>query len=454
MAATSVPTPPLEALRDAVAGAVIGPDDGGYDGARMPWNRVEQRPAAVVEAASADDVQAAVSFAAEHELAVAAQPTGHSSTGGLDGAVLLRTRGLDAVTIDPDARVARIGAGALWRDVQGPAAEHGLAGLAGTAPHVGAVGYTMGGGFGWLGRQHGLCCSRVRAADLVLADGSTRRADAATEPDLLWGLRGGGGNFGIVTSMDLELVEAPEVFAGVLAFPLERTRELLGAWRDWALDVPEAISSVLTILRLPDVPFLPPELRGAQMVVIGACHAGGPRGESAFAPLRELGPFMDTLGPMPPSRLGELHNDPEDPIPSVDTAAMVGELPDEALDALDDAARPRSDSPLVFTELRHAGGAFARPAPGGGAVDHLEGQFLLHALGVPMGPAAAALPEGLERVRSALAPWIAPSLLPNFVTRREQAPGAFRPATLARLRAIKSQVDPDARILCSHPLDA
>lgn len=445
-------TTPLDRLRAAASGTVTGPDDGGYDDARAPWNLTEQHPVAVLDASSPDDVEAAVAVAADAGLRVVTQATGHSSTGGFDDAVLIRTRELASVDVDPARKVATIGPGTHWGAVQEAAAGHGLTGLVGTAPHVSAVGFTMGGGVSWLGRTHGLASGRLRAAELVLADGSRTRVDETSDPDLLWALRGGGGNFGIVVGMELDLVDAPEVFAGVVMFPIERTRELLGAWHEWTASVPEAVTSMLTVLRLPPAPFIPKEFRGKELVVIGACHADGTDGAADLAPIRGLDPFMDTFGPMPPTGLGALHNDPVDPLPDLGGAAMLKGLDDEALDILAAHTGPESGSPLLFTELRHAGGAMGRAAAGEGANDHLDGDYLLHGLGVPLGPPAEVLRGAIDRLRADLSRWTTPGLPLNFVHERDEVASAFAPETLERLIAVKSRVDPDRRITSSHPL--
>jgi FAD/FMN-containing dehydrogenase len=453
MSTADISSSTTDALARSIAGRVTGRRDEDHAAAAMPWNMHEQQPALVVEAASAEDVATTVAFAAQHGLRVVAQPTGHSSTSSFEDAVLIRTRGLNGVELAEGGAVARAGAGALWREVQAVAVPAGRTGLMGTAPHVSATGYTLGGGISWLGSPYGLGANRLLAADVVDAEGRVRRVDAEHEPELLFALRGGGGNYGIVTGVELGLVELATVFAGVLAFPLPRVPEVLPAWRDWVRGVPRELTSIATILRVPDMPTVPEPLRGAELIVIGACHAGpDAEGEAAIAPLRDLGPIMDTFGPMAPDGLGVLHNDPEDPMPDIGGACVLGDVDDATMARLIELAGPDSDTPLLFVELRHMGGAFREPVVSGGAYDRVEGEFLLHALGVPMGPRAGEIPGAIAALRDAVAPAVTGRPPLNFCHTAEEATGAFDPATLERLRAVKRSVDPDGMFLSSHPI--
>ena len=446
----------LDRLRRAVSGAVFGPDDGeAWDGARRPWSvGVDQHPAAVVEVAGADDVAAAIGFARENGLGVMAQPTGHAASWDLHDVVLLRTGALADVEVDAGARLARVGAGVRWRDVQGAASSEGLAGLAGTAPHVCVTGYLLGGGLSWLGRRYGVAANGVRAFEVVTADGRRLRADAESEPDLYWALKGGGGNYAIVTGLEIELVPVAEVYAGNLIFPMARSAEVLHAWREWVQGVPDEMTSLALMVRVPPLPDVPEPLRGQELVVVGACHAG-PEAEAAavLGPLRALGPLMDTFAAMPPTGLGVVHMDPEDPAPSISSSALMRDLPAEAVDRLIEVAGPDSGSPLLFAELRHLGGALGRPHPNEGARGHIEEAFALHALGIPMGPEhAAALAASCEQVRSAMAPWSTGGVFLNFTEDRDAMASCFPPEVLTRLRDVKRRYDPKGLIQSSHAL--
>ena len=456
MSAAPSPSLDLDRLRRTLSGPVFGPDDGdAWDRARRPWSAgVDQHPAAVVEVTGADDVAAAIGFARENGLGVMAQPTGHAASWDLHDVVLLRTGALADVEVDAGARLARLGAGARWRDVQGAAAGEGLAGLGGTAPHVCVTGYMLGGGLSWLGRRYGVAANSVRSFEVVTADGRRLRADAESEPDLYWALRGGGGNYAIVTGLEIDLVPVPEVYAGNLIFPMGRSGEVLHAWREWVQGVPDETTSLARMVRVPPLPDIPEPLRGQHLVAVGACHAGTEaEGADVLAPLRALGPMMDTFATMPPAGLGAVHMDPEDPVPSLSSTALVGELPPEAVDRLIEIAGPDSGTPLLFAELRHLGGALGRPDPSGGAHGHIDEPFALHALGVPMGPDhAVAVAAGCEQVRSAMAPWSTGLILLNFSERRDAMAASHPPDVLTRLRDVKRRYDPRGLIQSSHAL--
>src|SRR5919202_4012790 len=262
-------THPLEsavaALRDRLEGTVVLPGEAAWDEARQAWNlAVDQRPSLAALPRCAADVQALVDFARSHGLRVAMQGTGHNAApmGPLDGTMLVKTSEMRKVEIDEPHCVARVEAGALWLDVTGPASEAGLAPLSGSSPDVGVVGYTLGGGLSWLGRRYGLACNSVTAIELVTADGRFVRATADHEAELFWALRGGGGNLGVVTAMEFRLYEEPAVYAGMLLWPAQSAREVLGAWLEWTRTVPEAVTTSARILHVPPLPDLPEVVRG------------------------------------------------------------------------------------------------------------------------------------------------------------------------------------------------
>ncbi len=266
---------------------LILPDSPDYDDARTAWNlSVDQRPAAVVRAETADDIVAAVHHARANGLRVTAQGTGHGAPalGDLSDTLLVRTDRMRGVTIDAPHRVARVEAGAQWQDVIAPAAEHGLACLHGSAPDVGVVGYTLGGGLSFYGRRYGSAASRLLAAELVLADGELVRADRRHHAELFSALRGGGGAFGIVTALEFELFDPGPVQAGHLWFPLERAREVVRAWACWAPMLPQEATTVVRLLRVPDIDGPPPHLRGKSFTLVETVVLGD--AEDARRPAR------------------------------------------------------------------------------------------------------------------------------------------------------------------------
>jgi len=308
----------LEALRAAIAGQVFVLGQAGYDQARQAWNlAVDERPSVVVVAESAADVVKAVRYARAHGMRIAPQGTGHGAAPlePLDGAMLLRTTRMRQVDIDPATRTARAEAGAVWQDVIVPAAEHGLAALAGSSPGVGVTGYTLGGGLGWLARRYGLAANSVTAAELVTPGGDLVRAAAGHEPDLLWAVRGGG--VGVVTALEMRLYPVRELYAGDLFFPIQRAAEVLHAWREWTATVPDDVTSVGHILRLPPLPEVPEPLRGRAFAMVEAAYLGDAgTGAELIQPLRRLGPELDTFAMIPASALGQLNMDPSQPQPA------------------------------------------------------------------------------------------------------------------------------------------
>ena len=444
-------------LRAQLEGGVVAPEDEGWDEARQAWNlAVDQRPAAVALPESAADVAAVVRFAREQGLRVAPQGTGHNAAalaaaGSLEDTILLKTVRMRGVTIDAEARTARAEAGVLWIEVVEAAAQHGLAALAGSSPDVGVVGYTLGGGLSWLARKHGIGANEVTAIELVTANGRLVRADAEHEADLFWALRGGGGAFGVVTAIEFNLFPITELYAGVLWYPVDRAAEVLNEWRAWTDGQPEEMTSVGRILQFPPIPEIPEAVRGQSFVVVEAIYLGDEAdGAELLAPLRALGPVLDTVATIPVTALAQLHMDPEEPVPAVGDGGMLTDVDAELVDAVVDAT---VGSPLLSVEIRHLGGAVARPLPGHGAIPAFEAPFIMYSVGFAPTPDAAAAVEGaVSVVRAAAAPWEAEHTYLNFADTRRGSRSLFGAESHERLLRIKAEVDPDDMIRSNHPL--
>ena len=368
----------LHELADRLAGDVVLPGDEAWDAARQAWNlAVDQRPVAVVYPESADDVVATVRFAAERGLRIAFNAGGHNA-GPIDWSrdtLLLKTERMDGIEIDVAARRARVGAGVLSQPLAVAAGAHGLAYLAGTSPNVGVLGYALGGGLSWMIRTFGLACNSIVSAEVVTADGRLVRADRETEPELFWALRGGGGNVGAVTAIELELFPIAEIYAGALFWPIERAAEILKAWRAWIETVPDACESLGRMLQLPDVPFLPEAVRGRSFVLVEAAVIGNASdGAALLQPLRDLGPEMDTIAMMPASQLSVVNMDPDDPLPYSGEGILLTDLPVQAIDPMVDAF---VGSPLLHVEVRHLGGAAAMRSPDHGVLDAIDQPFVV-----------------------------------------------------------------------------
>jgi FAD/FMN-containing dehydrogenase len=436
-------------LAGRIDGRVVTPDHPDYDHARGGWNLMySHHPATVVEAASAGDVVETVRAAAQAGAGVTVQATGHGFTTPAEE-VLVVTTGIDHVEIDPAAATARVGAGVKWEPVLGQAQRHGLAPLLGSSPGVGAVGYTLGGGFGWLGRRHGLCADRVRWFRVVLADGSLVTASAEENPDLFWALRGGGhGSLGVVVEMEIELVAVDRVYGGNLLYPIEAAMEVFDRYREWSADLPDEITSAFTIMNYPPIEDVPEPVRGRSFALVRGCHCGDMEEAAAMIDgwRRWREPAVDMFGPMPFGEVAAISQDPIDPVPAMSSGRWLSGLDLGVGEAIVEAAAATDGpSPVIIAETRHAGGAISRP-PSDTAYSTRHAERLLQIV------ALTPTPEMVEDTHSRLERlWhrlddrvVAPYL--NFLEgdeRREAGGSAFDPATWERLTAIKAKVDPD-----------
>ena len=440
----------------SITGRIATAADADWDEARQAWNlTADQRPAAVAFVERADDVSAVLRFAADNGLRVSAQGTGHGAAplDPLDETILIRTIRMKGIDVDGAAATARVEAGVLGEELGAAASAHGRCSQPGSSPNVGTIGYTLGGGLGWLGRRYGFACNLVRAIELVTADGEQRRVDAENEPDLFWALRGGGGDYAVVTALEVNLLPVSEIYAGAVIFPAELGADAVRAYRDWAASVPDEVTSRGRFLRPPPMPDVPEPLRDRPLwTITAACIGSREEGERHIAPLRELGePIMDTFDQISAGGLGRINMDPEPPIPALGHHRLIRDLPDEAIEALVGTAGPEAGSPLLLTELSHLGGALGRPAEDGGALSELDAQFVLLGIGVPMTPELGeALPGALERLHDAMEPWSAEGGYFNFAERPCDVDALLPPETCERLAEVKRRWDPDGLIRANH----
>jgi len=444
----------MSAVLTATPTCILMPGDPGWDDARQAWNlAVEQHPAAVALACSAQQVADVVRFARRHGLRVAAQGTGHNPAplGLLADTILVKTAAMRLVSIDPAARIARAEAGVLWREVAEAAAEHGLAALAGSSPDVGVTGYTIGGGISRLSRAYGLAANNVEAIEVVTADGRIVRTDACTEPDLFWALRGGGGSFGVVTAIELRLFPITEVYAGLLWWPGEAAAEVLQAWRQLTQSgLPDEFTSSARVAHFPAASGVPEHLRGRSFTIITVSHLGTPaEADALLAPLRAQHPVTDTIQMIPAEALGHVHLDPEQPTPSVGDGLMLARLTAEAIDTLVRVARP----PLLAAELIHIGGEMKRARPASGALAAIDADYALLAVGLaPFPQAASAVACSVAELQTAMSPWAARQMYLNLADTRRDPATFWTPQAYDRLRHIKAAVDPGNLIRSNHPV--
>jgi FAD/FMN-containing dehydrogenase len=446
--------PAAPPLADIMKGRVVTPGDDGYDQARSSFNlTVDQRPAAVAYPVDAADVVAAIGYARANGLRVAPQATGHNAAplGSLEDALVVHVGELTEVEIDAEARRVRVGAGAKWERVTPQLSALGLAALHGSSPDVGIAGYSLGGGMGWLARKHGLQSNSVTAMELVTADGRLVRVDADHEPGLFWALRGGGGNFGVVTAIEFEVFPYAELYAGQLFFPFERAGEVLHTWRRMLPELPDELMTWVAILHVPDLPDFPPEMRGRSFVVVFGVHIGGAaEGEVLLAPMRALAPEIDTFAMVPPAALGDLAMDPPDPMPYALTHHLLGDFTTDAVEDLLALVGPGSGSALAMVQLRHMGGALGRVAPGSGARATLPGEIAMLGLGLVFDEASGrAVAESCRALYDGMLAHRAGDY-PNFVEEPANAAGFFDTETWDRLRWVKALYDPEDLFRGNH----
>jgi hypothetical protein len=316
------------------------------------------------------------------------------------------------------------------------------------------VGYTLGGGLGWMARRYGLACNSVLAFDVVTADGRPLRVDHEHEPDLFWALRGGGGSFVIVAAIEFALYPVRELYAGALFWPQERAAEILPAWRSWAAGVPDSVTSVGRLLNVPTISEMPLRLRGRSFVLVeAACLATEGEGVELLRALREHEPEIDTFAMLTPTALGDLHMDPVGPVPAFIDGWLLADLPPAAVDTFVRTAGHGSGSPLLSVELRHLGAGLSEAAPEHGALASLEAGFATATYSVvPDTDSALAVGRHAATLRAALAPWEAERNYPNFAERSFDLARVFSPADRERLERVKAEYDPGDMIVASHPV--
>lgn len=426
---TVVPPTDIAHLLHGLRGRVLLPEDPAFATASMPWNRaIDQEVCAVVEAADAEDVSRLLRCAAQHGVPVATQPSGHGATGRTGGGILLRTGRLDAITIDPLARTARIGAGVRSGDLQRAAAAHGLTALPGSSPVVTVTGAALGGGLSWFGRSFGWIADSILAAEVVLTDGTLHQVTAGTDPELLWALRGGGGELAVVTALELELHPAPQVFGGRQLWPADAAAEVAAVFRTITETAPRGLTLWLDLLSYPGSP---------PMIAIDSTLLGdADTARELLAPTAALpAPLSDTRSSLSVADLGTITAEPTEPGPGCSRAEMLTRLEDADLAAL--LARPIT--PLMTVQIRHLGGALAQPSdsPHG----PLREPFALYMFGVP---SSTAVREAILDRQAALADTLPTGgRVPlSFLDPSRRLSDALPAPSIRRLQSLKSRLDP------------
>jgi FAD/FMN-containing dehydrogenase len=444
----------VDDLRGSVKGQVIEPADGDYESARAVWNgMIDRRPALVVRCRDSADVVAAVRFGREQSLVTAIRGGGHNVAGfgTCDDGLVIDLSPMNEVAVDAGERVARAGGGALWSHFDGATIPHGLATTGGLISHTGVGGLTLGGGVGWLMRKHGLTCDNLIGAELVTAGGEILHVSEEEDPELLWGLRGGGGNFGVVTSFEFRVHRQEEtVYGGPLFYPLEQAPELLRFYREWTRTLPDELTTLVVFMTAPPEPFVPEDVRGTLLAAVAVCHAGDlEQGEAHVGALREtMPPAMDLAGPMPYLALQSMfdHSVPHG-IHSYWRNGYLQELGDGCIEALcGQAAEMASLSPICQIHLHHLEGAVARVPEGATACGHRDARFLANVIGVwPRELPAEPQIAWVKRTSEILEPFVGGGAYVNFLADEgsDRVRAAYGPAKWERLVALKDQYDPD-----------
>lgn len=444
----------LPGLKAELRGKVYTPEDAGYNEASKAWNlNAVQRPAVVVMAETAKDVMLAVRFARDAGLGIGVMATGHGVGVPCDGGLLINTSRMRGVTVNPITQTARVEAGALWKDVIPKAADYGLAGLAGSASHVGVVGYTMGGGFGWLGRKYGLNASSVTRAEVVTADGELLYASETHNAELFWGLKGGGGNFAIVTMLEFKLYPLTRVYGGAVFYPLERASQVLSQYACWSKELSDEITTAVAFMKLPPKPSLPKLLQGQSVIVLKGCYCGERPldGAALFEPMREgLGEsIFDTFKEMPVSDMDAISMDPVDPIGVFQHHELLADLPPATIADLVGAAGADSGSPLTMVEVRQLGAALERNPERLNPLGSGRASYSLNAIGATLTPEMAQPVQArLALLAEATRPYQTSETFVNFMEvspTLERVRASYPPEDWKRLVALKNKYDPQNR---------
>ncbi len=441
----------VEALRASLRGTVCVPGDDGYDAARTIWNAmVDKRPGLIVRCAGAADVKRAVKFARANGLLVAVRGGGHNIAGNAvcDHGLMIDLSQLKSVRVDPRNRTARVEPGATLGDVDKETQAHGLAVPTGINSTTGIAGLTLGGGFGWITRKHGMTIDNLLSADVVTADGELVQASGEENADLFWALRGGGGNFGVVTSFEFRLHPVgPEVLSGLVVHPLEGARELLRAYRRIAVEGPDEMTCWVVMRKAPPLPFIPAEWHGREVLVFAMCYSGDmAKGEKALAELRALGrPIADVVSPHPFTGWQAAF----DPLLTPGARNYwkshdFTKLSDEAIDTILAAVgKLPGDECEIF--IAQVGGAMSRVATDATAYPQRKSHFIMNVHTRWREPSQdKACVKWARDLFAATAPFAAGSVYINFMPDDEgnRVEEAYGP-NYSRLAKIKARYDPD-----------
>ncbi len=446
----------LEDLRRRVVGRLHTPADGTWDAVRTPWVvNIPQHPMAVLEVHDADDVIAAVRWAVDHGFQVTAQPTGHGGMTTLDQTLLLRTRALGGIEVDVQRRTATIGSGVKAGELCDALEGTGLTFLCGSNSDPSVTGMTITGGISWFGRAYGLGADSIVSVEMVDGLGRCRRLSATEDPELFWAVRGGGGDFGIITKLEVALHPAPAVYGGRFMWPIEKTDEVLRTFKRATETAPEQLTTWFHVLQFPPLPELPEPIRGKSFASVAVAHIGSAEeAEPHLAAYRAIpGMVMDLVADVPLSQLSSIADEPTDPMPGMQHSWLLDELDDDAMTAIVATVGPDSGSPLTIVQIRHLGGAFADDREGRGSHGPVTEPYNLFALGIPAVPELVAPIEmWFGRLAASVHHVASGRTLLNFLEFDEDPGKWWSPATRERLAAAKQVSDPLHTIRSNRPV--
>ncbi len=435
-------------LRQKVMGSVLTRDDSRYEQTRRGWNlSINQYPALILVASDAADVAAGVQFARDNDMGIAVQSTGHGMLYPADDNLLIVTTLLSSVSIDPETQTARVGAGVIWNKVLNAAAEYGLAPLLGSSPNVGVIGYTLGGGMGWLARKYGLAADSVLAIEIVTPDGVQRRASTTENAELFWGLRGGGGNFGVVTAMEFKLYPVKTIYGGSITYPAENATDVLRFFSSWIETVPDELTASAVLVKFPDLPQVPEPMRGKKLISLEAAYVGDAADGAALIQqwLDWRMPIMNSFAEMPFTEVAKISNDPVEPLPSYSSGELLDDLSDDVIDVIVKFATD-DRSPMIFNEIRHGQGAIASADRTANAIGNRDAKLYLRMGGVaPTSEVYQYMDAYVGEYKQALRPYLQGGMYLNFMDGGEastRSRDAYTAGTYRRLGALKATYDP------------
>ncbi len=449
---------PLRSLAERVSGRLHTPSDADWAAVTVPWRvNVAQDPVAVLDAHDGHDVVAALKWAALHEVPVTTQTTGHGAThvdgvSPADGALVVRCTGLTDIEVDLERRTAWVGAGVRAGDLLTALDGTGSTFLCGSNPSPTVVGMTVTGGLSWFGRAYGTGADSIRTVELVDGLGRLRRI-GPDEAERFWAVRGAGGDFGVITRMELALHPAPQVYGGRLVWPVERLADVLAAFRSVTATAPRELTVWLQVQHFPDVPFLPEEIRGRSFAAVAFTFLGAEASAQArLAPLAAVpGRLVSTAGPVPVAALGDVAAEPVDPTPALEHGQLLTSLDDATADRLVEEVGTRGATPLTIVQVRHLGGALREG--GTSAFGTIEEEYLLQAIGIPAVPELVPAIEGAFTGLDSAAATVGTGRAPLAFLGETPTGRWWSAETRARLVAAKQDLDPLGIVRSNRPVN-